>query len=82
MLMFVWLFTIIMPIAGILLIVLAGFFGLTVMAYIGLACEVLGFGVQLLAWRCPNCGKFLGRHQSFLDPPTHCQWCGTRLPLL
>lgn len=64
-----------LAVAGILVMLLGqGVENITV-AVLGLLLLVAGLAVQLIFWRCPSCGRYLGRSSGI----AYCPHCGEPL---
>ena len=63
--------------AGILVMLLGRGFENILTAVLGLLIIVAGAAVQLIFWRCPSCGRYLGR--STFGDIEYCPHCGAPL---
>ncbi len=50
---------------------IAGLFAAFVNGVAGAVLLLIALGLYVAWWRCPYCGKFLGRKHEL-----HCRWCG------
>lgn len=69
--------TIALGIAGILVMLLGQGFENILVAVLGLLIIVAGAAIQLIFWRCPSCGRYLGR--STFGDIEYCPHCGAPL---
>lgn len=63
-----------LAIACVVMIALLGITKSVVFLWLMLAFAVAGIAVSLVLWRCPYCGRHLGR-----DVSQYCTYCGKKL---
>lgn len=66
-----------LAVAGILVMLLGQGVENIVVAVLGLVLIVAGVVVQLIFWRCPSCGRYLGRPH--FGSMNYCPHCGAPL---